>query len=196
QHLIWAEQLLGDRLATIAAARAYLEAVGNDESWGRLGRAQAAAGDLDSAKRTFDRAARLFPRSPLPAADRAALLAWRFDAEGARRIAREAVARGVPETAFAFLYPLYGDLEKYGAALRQAGDPLAEKSVAAFSKRKKGDHASAASALESLANKSPYRDFLGYLVADSWTQAREHQRAIESLTKARATFPAVTAPGP
>ena len=274
QHLIWAEQLLGDRLATIAAARAYLEAVGNDESWGHLGRAQAAAGDLDSAKRTFDRAARLFPRSPLPAADRAALLAWRFDAEGAaaalapllhgarpahdrligrlvlggalaqggrirealrafdeaaadardagdpemeavaltneglarflflreaegaRRIAREAVARGVPETAFAFLYPLYGDLEKYGAALRQAGDPLAEKSVAAFSKRKKGDHAAAASALESLANKSPYRDFLGYLVADSWTQAREHQRAIESLTKARATFPAVTAPGP
>jgi tetratricopeptide (TPR) repeat protein/predicted Ser/Thr protein kinase len=274
QHLIWAEQLLGDRLATIAAARAYLEAVGNDESWGDLGRAQAAAGDLDGAKRTFDKAARLFPRSPLPAADRAALLAWRFDAdgaaaavapllhggrpsrdraigrlalggalaqggrireavrafdeaaadardaadpemeaialaeeglarflflreaEGARRIAREAVARGVPETAFAFLYPLLGEIDKYGATLRQSGDPLAEKSVAAFTKRKKGEHAAAASALESLADKWPHRDYLHYLIADSWMQAREHQRAIESLSKARATFPAVTAPGP
>jgi tetratricopeptide (TPR) repeat protein len=274
QHLIWAEQLLGERDGMLAAARAYMEQVGNDEAWGHLGRTQAARGELEEAKKTFERAAQLFPRSALPHADLAALAAWKFDvdgavaaasplvhsgrpagdrltahlvlggaylqagrvrdslhafeaaaadareaadpdleaaalageglvrflflrdAEGARRIAREAVARGVPETMFAFLYPLLGDLDKYGAVLRQAGDPLADKSVAVFESRVKGEYAKAASGIDALSDKSPYRDYLYYVLADSWMQAHEDNKAIEKLLKAQATFPGATIPGP
>jgi tetratricopeptide (TPR) repeat protein len=97
---------------------------------------------------------------------------------------------------FAFLYPLLGDLDKYGAVLQKAGDPLAEKSVAAFESRVKGDYAKAASGIDSLSDKSPYRDFLYYLLADSWMKAHEDNKAIEKLLKAQATFPGATIPGP
>ena len=117
------------------------------------------------------------------------------DPDGARRIAQDAVARGVPETMFAFLYPLMGDLERYGAVLRGIGDPLADKSVAVFDARKRGDYAKAAEGIESLADKSPYQDFLFYVLADTWAQAHDDARAVDRLRHAQALAPGVTVPG-
>ncbi|MGZ6142244.1 MAG: protein kinase domain-containing protein [Myxococcales bacterium] len=274
QHLVWAEQLLGDRATMLQAARDYVKFVNDDEAWGHLGRAQAALGQLDDARATFEKAQQLFPASALPHADLAALAAWRFDVDGAvarvqplldplrsprdrwlghlvlsgalvqggrvreavrayesagadareaadgeleaialagdglarflfqrdagdaRRIAKDAVARGVPETMFAFLYPLLGDIQDYGRVLQIAGDPLAEKSVAVMQARASGDFAAAASGIEDLSDKSPYRDFLYYVLADSWMQAHGDSKAIDKLRRAQDTFPGVTSPGP
>ncbi|MCA1826674.1 MAG: tetratricopeptide repeat protein, partial [Myxococcales bacterium] len=274
QHLVWAEQLLGDRDAVLKAARGYVKNVNDDEAWGHLGRVQAMLGQLDEARATFEKAAQLFPSSAMPRADLAALAAWRFDvagaeqalqplldpqrpprdrwlghyvlagslvqggrireavkayesagadareaedgeleaialaadgltrflyqrdAEGARRIAHDAVARGVPETMFAFLYPLLGDIDDYRRVLHTVGDPLADKSVEVMSARARGDYAAAADGLESLSDKSPYHDFLFYVLADSWMQAGQDAKAIDKLQRAQATFPGVTAPGP
>ena len=117
------------------------------------------------------------------------------DTDGARKVALDAAARGVPETMFAFVYPLMGDLERYGAVLRSAGDPLADASVAAFEARKRGDFAKAASGIESLADKSPYQDFLYYVLADTYQQAHDDGRAIDRLRRAQALAPGVTVPG-
>ena len=273
QHLIWAEQLLGDGAGMLTAAHDYLQHVNVDEAWGHLGRAQAALGHLDEARATFNQAAQLFPASALPRADLAALSAWQFDvssavatlqpllgterpprdrwqanlilagalvqggrvreairayeaaagdareaadpeleaialagdglvrflyqrdAESARRIAHEAAARGVPETMFAFLYPLLGDIQDYSRVLREVGDPLAEKSVAAMQSRASGDFAAAADGIEGLSEKSPYHDFLYYLLADTWMRAGQDKKAIEKLQQAQASFPPVIGPG-
>jgi len=274
QHLVWSYQLLGERNAVLAAAQDYVRRVNGDEAWGHLGRAQAAVGELDRARQTFEQAAQLFPHSALPAVDLAALDAWQFevdaaaarispllgpgwqprerklahltlggalvqggraraavaafesaaaaareardpeaeaialsaealvrflylrDPDGARRIARDAAARGVPETMFAFVYPLLGEIDEYRRILRSVGDPLADPSVEAFRKRTGGDFAGAARGLGELATRSPYRDFLQYLIADSWMQAKEDGKAIEALLLARSTFTGVTTPGP
>ena len=274
QHLVWAEQLLGEREGAIQAARDYVRMVNDDEAWGHLGRTQAMLGRLDEARATLEKAAQLFPASAMPRADLAALAAWRFDvdgaekalqplldpqrpprdrwlahytlagslvqggrireavkayesagadareasdgeleaialaadgltrflfqrdADGARRIAHDAVARGVPETMFAFLYPLLGDIQDYGRVLHTVGDPLAEKSVEVMQARASGEYAKAADGIESLSDKSPYRDFLFYVLADSWMQAKQDAKAIEKLQRAQATFPGVTSPGP
>src|SRR6266436_2450540 len=274
QHLVWSYQLLGERNAVLAAAQEYVRRVNGDEAWGHLGRAQAAVGELDRARQTFEQAAQLFPHSALPAVDLAALDAWQFevdaasarlspllepgwqprerklahlilggalvqggraraavaafesaaaaareardpeaeaialsaealvrflylrDPDGARRIARDAAARGVPETMFAFVYPLLGEIDEYRRILRSVGDPLADPSVEAFRKRAGGDFAGAARGLAELTARSPYRDFLQYLVADSWMQAKEDGKAIEALLLARSTFTGVTTPGP
>ncbi len=76
------------------------------------------------------------------------------------------------------------------------GDPLADKSVEVFQKRAKGDYAGAADGIDSLSDKSPYRDFLYYVLADSYLQAKEDSRAIEKLLRAQRTFPGTGAPGP
>jgi tetratricopeptide (TPR) repeat protein len=129
-------------------------------------------------------------------ADGLTIFLYQHDAESARRIARDAVARGVPETMFAFVYPLLGDIQDYNRVLHSVGDPLADKSVEVMQARANGDYAAAADGIESLSDKSPYRDFLYYVLADSWMQARKDGRAIEKLQRAQATFPGVTAPGP
>ena len=274
QHLIWSEQLLGDKDALLAAARDYVARVGNDESWGHLGRAQAALGQLDEAAKTLQHAQELFPLNALPRVDRAALAAFRFDvdgaqaalqpaleatraprdrllahlvqggaltqggrirealhayelaasdarevadpeaeavalsgqgllrflflgdAPGARKIAHDAAARGLPDAMFGFLYPLLGDIDRYGAVLRGAGDPLADKSVEAFTARSRGEFGKAAEGIEALSEKSPYRDYLYYVLADSWQQAHEDVKALASLQRAQATFPGATQPGP
>jgi tetratricopeptide (TPR) repeat protein/predicted Ser/Thr protein kinase len=274
QHLTWAYQLTGEGASMLAAAREYVRAVNDAESWGTLGRAQASLGSLAEARDTFERAAQLFPASPIPRADLAALQAWeqdvdgaearlaplldrerpvrdrllghmtmggvlvqggraraaaaafehaaadareaqdgeaeavalaadalvRFlylrDAEGARRIARDAVARGVPETMFAFVYPLLGDVDAYARTLQSAGDPLAADSVEVFRRRAAGDWAGAAGQLKKIEDKSPYRDFLTYVLADCWMNANQDRKAIDALQRAQATFPGVGAPGP
>jgi len=274
QHLIWSYQLLGNGDAMLAAAREYARRVENAESWGHLGRAQAALGSSQEARRTFEKAALLFPNSAIPPADQAALLAWQLDidgavarlapllererptrdrllghmtlggvlvqggraraaaaafeeaaadaresqdgeaeaialaadglvhflylhdAEGARRIARDAVARGVPETMFGFVYPLLGDIDAYAHVLQSVGDPLAEASVATFRKHANGEWAGAAEGLEGLLDKSPFRDFLSYLLADCRMHARQDREAIATLVRAQSMFPGVTAPGP
>ena len=273
QHTLWAEQLLGDNEAMLAAGRDYVQNVNVDEAWGHLGRAQAALGRLAEARATFEKEAQLFPSSALPRADLAALSAWQFDvggavetlqpllapgrpprdrwranltlagalvqggrvreairafetaaaaaqeaadpeleaialagdglvrflyqrdAESARRIAHEAAARGVPETMFAFLYPLLGDIPEYSRVLHEVGDPLADKSVAVMKSRASGDFAAAASGIDGLADQSPYQDFLYYVLADTWMQAGQDKKAIEKLQRAQGSFPAVIAPG-
>ena len=119
---------------------------------------------------------------------------YQRDPESARRIAHQAAARGVPETMFAFLYPLLGDIQDYGRVLHQVGDPLADQSVAVMQSRSSGDFVAAAAGIEGLAGKSPYHDFLYYVLADTWMQAKQDQKAIENLVKARASFPAVIGP--
>ena len=118
------------------------------------------------------------------------------DAPGARRIAKEAVARGLPETNFAFVYPLMGDVEDYGRVLHGVGDPMADLSVEAFTSVKSGDARKAAADFENLITKSPFRDFLLYTVADSWMRAGDDPKAIEVFQRAQATFPPVASPGP
>ncbi|HUJ28268.1 MAG TPA: protein kinase [Myxococcales bacterium] len=118
------------------------------------------------------------------------------DADGARRIAKDAVARGVTETMFAFLYPLLGDIDDYSRVLHTVGDPLADKSVETFEKRARGDYAGTADGIESLSDKSPYRDFLYYVLADSYLQAQKDSKAIDRLLRAQASFPGTGAPGP
>ena len=125
-----------------------------------------------------------------------ARLLYLRDPGGARKLATEAAARGVPETWFAFVYPLLGDLDQYARVLRSAGDPLAEPSVALFQARVAGDYAKAASGLESLAGKSPWQDFIYYLLADTYAQAHDDARATATLLRAQATFPGLTEPGP
>ena len=274
QHLVWAEQLLGERQLLLQTAHDYVKFVNDDEAWGHLGRAEAALGQLDDAKATFEKALQLFPASALPRADLAALAAWRFDVDGAvtqvqplldplrpprdrwlghltlagalvqggrvreairayesagadareaadgeleaialagdgltrflyqrdaseaRKIAHDAVARGVPETMFAFLYPLLGDIDDYGRVLKTVGDPLADKSVEVMSARAHGDYARAADGIDGLSDKSPYRDYLFYVLADSWMQAQKDGKAIDKLLRAQSTFPGVTSPGP
>ena len=117
------------------------------------------------------------------------------DADGARKIAADAAARGLPDTWFGFLYPLLGDLDKYAAVLKSAGDPLAEQSVAIFQARVKGDYSKAAAGIEALSVKSPYQDYLYYVLADSYSQGHDDARAIETLKRAQATFPSVSSPG-
>ena len=118
------------------------------------------------------------------------------DAAGARKLLADAGARGVPETWFGFVYPLLGDLDQYGRVLKSSGDPLAEPSVAAFTARAKGDYAAAAVAIEALTGRSPYQDYLFYVLSDCHAQAHDDARAIEKLKRAQAFFPSVTAPGP
>jgi len=118
------------------------------------------------------------------------------DAEGARRIARDAAARGVPETMFAFVYPLLGDIDQYGRILRSVGDPLAEKSVEVFHLRARGEFGAAAAGLRELSARSPYREFLHYVLADCWMRAKEDGKAIESLRRAQSLFNGVTSTGP
>ena len=272
QHTLWAQQLLGDGEAMLAAGGDYVKNVNVAEAWGHLGRAQAALGRLAEARATFEKAAQQFPASALPRADLAALSAWQFDvpaavatvqpllaegrpprdrwqahlilagalvqggrvreaisayesaaadaqeaadpeleaialagdgllrflyqrdAESARRIAHEAAARGVPETMFAFLYPLLGDIGEYSRVLHAVGDPLADKSVAVMKSRAEGDFAAAADGIEGLSDKSPYHDFLYYLLADAWQKAGKDPKAIEALRRAQASFPGVIAP--
>jgi tetratricopeptide (TPR) repeat protein len=62
--------------------------------------------------------------------------------------------------------------------------------------RASGDFAAAAQGIEELSDKSPYRDFLYYVLADSWQQAGQDRKAIEKLRRAQSIFPGVTAPGP
>jgi tetratricopeptide (TPR) repeat protein/predicted Ser/Thr protein kinase len=130
------------------------------------------------------------------AADGLARFLFQRDAAAARRIAHDAVARGAPETMFAFLYPLLGDIADYARVLKIVGDPLADKSVAVMKARAAGDYAAAAAGIEDLSDKSPYRDFLYYVLADSWMQAGRNQKALETLLRAQATFPGVISPGP
>jgi tetratricopeptide (TPR) repeat protein/predicted Ser/Thr protein kinase len=118
------------------------------------------------------------------------------DAAGARKLMADAFARGVPETWFGFVYPLLGDLDKYASVLKSSGDPLVEASVAAFTARVKGDDLAAAVGLEALAGKSPYQDFLSYVLSDCYAQAHDDARAILTLKRAQALFPSVIAPGP
>jgi len=80
--------------------------------------------------------------------------------------------------------------------LHTVGDPLAEKSVEVMQARASGEYAKAADGIESLSDKSPYRDFLFYVLADSWMQAKQDAKAIEKLQRAQATYPGVTSPGP
>jgi hypothetical protein len=118
------------------------------------------------------------------------------DTEGARRIARDAAARGVPETMFAFVYPLLGDIEAYDRILRTVGDPLADKSVEVFQQRARGQFAAAAAGLDELTSQSPYREFLYYVMADCRMRAKQDGKAIESLRQAQSTFNGVTSTGP
>jgi tetratricopeptide (TPR) repeat protein len=97
---------------------------------------------------------------------------------------------------FAFLYPLLGDIADYARVLKIVGDPLADKSVAVMKARAAGDYTAAAAGIEDLSDKSPYRDFLYYVLADSWMQAGRNQKALETLLRAQGTFPGVIAPGP
>ncbi len=120
---------------------------------------------------------------------------YQRDADAARRLAHEAAARGVPEAMFGFLYPLLGDIGEYSRVLHAVGDPLADKSVAVMKSRAEGDFAAAAAGLEGLSDQSPYHDFLYYVLADTWRQAGQDQKAIEKLLRAQASFPAVIAPG-
>ncbi len=118
------------------------------------------------------------------------------DAAGARKLVVEAGARGVPETWFGFVYPLLGDLEKYANVLKSVADPLADQSVTAFRARVNGDYLQSAAGFEALADKSPYQDFLFYVLSDDYAQAHDDARAIEKLIRAQAFFPSVSAPGP
>jgi tetratricopeptide (TPR) repeat protein len=275
QHLVWVNQILGDDDAMIAAAQAWLrEGADKEEASGGLARAQAAAGRMPEAKATLAKAAEILPGSALLAADRAALLAWDYDvdgavaallpalqkrrsprerlvaqltlagalvqggrvheavlayeaaasaarqdrdpeaeanaltgqaltlllylrdAAGARRIAKDAVARGLPESNFAFLYPLLGDIDDYGRVLRSAGDPMADLSVSAFTANAAGNPGKAAEQIDALAERSPYRDFVRYAAADAWMRAGENGKAIEGFVRAQKTFPSTTGPGP
>ena len=69
------------------------------------------------------------------------------------------------------------------------------KSVAVMKSRAEGDFAAAAAGIEELSDQSPYHDFLYYVLADTWRQAGQDQKAIEKLLRAQASFPAVIAPG-
>src|ERR1041384_2478561 len=89
-----------------------------------------------------------------------------------------------------------GDIDDYSRVLHTAGDPLADKSVETFTKRARGDYSGTADGIESLSDKSPYRDFLYYVLADSYMQANKDSKAIERLQRAQASFPGIGAPGP
>jgi tetratricopeptide (TPR) repeat protein/predicted Ser/Thr protein kinase len=160
------------------------------------GRARAAIGAFESAAAAAREAGDPEGEAIALAADALVRFLYLRDADGARRIAREAVTSGIPETMFAFVYPLLGDLADYGRTLRSAGDPLADKSVEVFSRRTAGDFAGTARGLGELSVKSPYRDFLRYLLADSWMRAKEDGKAIDNLLRAQSTFAGVTTPGP
>jgi tetratricopeptide (TPR) repeat protein len=168
-----------------------------------LGGALVQGGRIREALSAFDAAADDARAAGQPEQEAAALaqeamvrFLYLGDADGARKIAADAAARSVPEALFGFVYPLMGDLDKYEAVLRSVGDPLVEPSVAVFRNRVKGDHAKAAELLESLSGKSPYQDFLYYVLADSYARAQQDARAIERLKKAQLLFPGVYAPGP
>src|SRR6267143_3770659 len=140
QHLVWSYQLLGERNAVLAAAQDYVRRVNGDEAWGHLGRAQAALGELDRARQTFEQAAQLFPHSALPAVDLAALDAWQFEVDAAAARLSPLLDPGWParERELAHL-TLGGALvhggraraavaafESAAAAAREARDPEAE----------------------------------------------------------------------
>src|SRR6185312_10361243 len=85
-----------------------------------LGGALVQGGRAREAIRAFETAAADAREAGDPEAEAIALASDGFvhylylgDAEGARRIAHDAVKRGVTETSFAFLYPLLGDIDDY-----------------------------------------------------------------------------------
>jgi len=168
-----------------------------------LGGALVQGGRIKEAIRAFETAGADAREAGDPEAEAVALASdglvyylYLHDAPAARRIAHDAVARGVTETMFAFLYPLMGDIEDYSRVLHTVGDPLADKSVEVFGKRAKGDFAGAADGIESLEGKSPYRDFLYYVLADCYAQAHQESKAIEKVLRGQASFPGTGAPGP
>ena len=168
-----------------------------------LGGALVQGGRLREAVRAFETAAADARESGDPEGEAIALASDGFvhylyfrDADGARRIAKDAVARGVTETMFAFLYPLLGDIDDYSRVLHTVGDPLADKSVETFTRRARGDYAGTADGIEGLSDKSPYRDFLFYVLADSYLQAQKDSKAIDRLLRAQASFPGIGFPGP
>src|SRR5258705_5104843 len=97
---------------------------------------------------------------------------------------------------FGFLYPLLGDIDQYGHVLHSVGDPLADRAVEICQQRAGGDFAAAAAGLGELSARSPYREFLYYVLAECWMRAKEDGKAIESLRRAQATFNGVTSAGP
>ncbi|HEX4384266.1 MAG TPA: serine/threonine-protein kinase [Myxococcales bacterium] len=124
------------------------------------------------------------------------MLLYQRDSASARRLARDAVARGLPETSFAFVYPLMGDLEDYSRVLHGLGDPLADLSVESFTFSKAGEGAKAAASFERMIKKSPFSEFLRYAAADAWMHAGDDAKAIEAFQRAQATFPPTSEAGP
>ena len=160
------------------------------------GRAREAAAALDAAAEEARAAGQDEAEAEALTGEGLVRLLYLRDAEGARKLAESARARGVPQATFGFLYPLLGDLDRYAQVLHAVGDPMAELSIEIFTHRAHGEFEQAAKGLEELSQKSPYQDFADYVLADSYLQGHDDSKAIEKLKQAQATFPAVTAPGP
>ncbi len=136
QHLIWAEQLLGDGPAMMAAARDYSQNVSSDDAWDQLGRAQAAQGLAAEARATFMKAAQLHPASALPRADLAALSAWQFKVdEAAAELAPVLEAQQPPRDRWLGHFTLSGALAQ-GGRIREA---IRASEAAASDARAAGD---------------------------------------------------------
>ena len=96
QHLVSLYQLTGRSADMLEVAQRYAAKVGTPSAHSALGRAQSAAGDLAAAQKTHEAAQKLFPESPVPTSDLAALGAFRGDFAASQAAWGALVADGRP----------------------------------------------------------------------------------------------------
>jgi tetratricopeptide (TPR) repeat protein len=159
-------------------------------------------GRVATAAESFEKAAlegRL-ARSPMAEMNALAALAlvellYREGPAAALRVARSAVARGVPEAYFAYVYPFAGALDDYERVLRKLGDPLAPIEVGAFAARARGDASAAEQLFARLARSSPYQEFTLYVLAQAQAEQGHAAAAAATLATALNRMPDVISPG-
>ena len=108
---------------------------------------------------------------------------------------KDAVARGVTETSFAFLYPLLGDIDDYSRVLHTVGDPLADKSVETFTKRAHGDYAGTADGVQH-SDRGPYPRLPLLRARRQLHAGAEGFEGHREVLRAQQSFPGTGAPGP
>ena len=96
QHLVWLYQLTGRTSDMLEVARRYAAKVATPTAYAALGRALAAAGDLEASALAHANARKLFPDSFLADAELSALAAYRGDFNLARAAAAPLLAEGRP----------------------------------------------------------------------------------------------------
>jgi len=159
--------------ARVAAARARACASHPGGALVQGGRARAAVAAFESAAAAAREARH--PEAEAIALSAEALVRFLYlrDPDGARRIARDAAARAFPRPCSRSCIRCSARSTNTGESCARWETLLPTRRSRPFASAPAATSPARARGLGELAARSPYRDFLQYLIADSWMQAKE-----------------------